>query len=128
MITFDASDFEALARDMDRAAASDLIGKIEPVISKGALETKKRMQADIYKSPSFKGIDTVDYDIDRFTNHIRAEIGPPTAGRVPGDLYHIAVHGGSRGGGGTVQDPEYLLEAEAPALERFIGDILEDLI
>ena len=45
-----------------------------------------------------------------------------------GDLAHIAYFGGRRGGGGSVRDPEYWLESEAPTLEKYIGKILEDLL
>lgn len=128
-VTFDASDFDALARDLDRAAASDLIGKIEPTVMRGAAEIQRGMRADMSASAHFGQVaGVITFDVDRFTNHVRAEVGPLSAGRVVGDLAHFAYWGGSNGGGGTVRDPEYLLEQEAAPLERFIGDVLEDLI
>lgn len=129
VIRFDASDFDALARDLDRAAATDLIGKIAPSVSKGALNVKNAMQGDMSKSRHFGQVaSAISYDLDTFTNHLRAEIGPESAGRQVGDLAHFAYFGGANGGGGTVPDPEYLLEQEAPALEQFVGDILEGLL
>lgn len=128
-ITFDASDFDALAADLDRAAASDLIGKVEPVVNTGALRVKEGMRFDMLSSRSFNAVaDDISYDVDRFTEHVRAEIGPLSAGFRVGDLAHFAYFGGSNGGGGTVRDPEYWLDSEAPALERYVGDVLEGLI
>lgn len=129
MIRIDASDFGRLARDLDRAAASDLIGKIEPTIMRGAGNVQRAMKADMEKSRHFGQVTAaMTFDVDRFTNHIRAEVGPLTAGKVVGDLAHIAYFGGSNGGGGTVPDPEYLLEAEALNLEKYVGAILDDLL
>lgn len=126
---FDASDFTALARDLDRAAASDLVGKVEPVVARGALNVKNAMQADMGQSRSFGQVArAISYDVDRFTEHVRAEVGPVSAGRQVGDLAHFAYFGGANGGGGTVQDPEYLLDREAPALEKYVGAILDGLL
>lgn len=128
-LRFDASEFDALARDLDRAAATDLIGKIAPSLSKGALNIKNDMQADMGQSRYFGQVSrAISYDLDTFTTHARAEVGPVSAGRQVGDLAAIAYFGGSNGGGGTVQDPEYLLEAEAPNLERYVGEILDGLL
>lgn len=128
-IVFDASDFEVLGRVLDQAAASDLVGKVEPVINHAAYRMKEGMRFDMLSSRSFNPVaDDINYDIERFTEHVRAEIGPLSAGPRVGDLAHIAYFGGSRGGGGTVRDPEYWLESETPAIEKHVGDILEDLL
>lgn len=128
-LRFDASDFTALARDLDAAAASDLVGKVAQSVSKGALTVKGAMQDDMSASRSFGQVSrAISYDLETFTTHARAEIGPVSAGRQVGDLAHLAYFGGSNGGGGTVQDPEYLLEREAPNLEQYIGEILDGLL
>lgn len=133
-IVFDASDFDALARDLDRAAASDLVGKVEPVINHGAYRMKEGMRFDMLSSGSFNPVaDDINYDIDRHTTHVRAEIGPLSAGQRVGDLAHIAYFGGSDGrgrakGGGTVRDPEYWLTSETPAIEEHVARILGDLL
>lgn len=128
-LRFDASDFTALARDLDRAAASDLIGQVAPTVARGALNIKTAMQEDLGRTRYFQRVaDAVSYDHDTFTEHTRAEIGPVSAGRQVGDLAHFAYFGGANGGGGNVPDPEYLLEREAPALEQYVGDILEGLL
>lgn len=128
-LRFDASDFDALARDLSAAAATDLVGKVGDVVNTGALRVKEGMAFDLMESEHFHAVAVdVNYDIDRFTEHVRAEIGPQSAGLRVGDLAHIAYFGGRRGGGGSVRDPEYWLESEAPALEKYIGKILEDLL
>lgn len=125
----DASDFDHLARDLDRAAASDLIGEIEPTIMRGAGNIQRGMKADMEQSRHFGQVARViTFDVDRFKNHIRAEVGPLSAGRQVGDLALFPYFGGANGGGGTVRDPEYLLEQEGPALEKYVGDILERLL
>ena len=123
----DASDFREFARDCDNAAA-ELLGKVEPTIMRGAGNVQRAMKKDIEARPHFKQISPfVTFDVDRFQAGTRAEIGPTTAGKTAADLYHIGVFGGARGGGGTIPDPESHLEAEAPAIERYVGDILEEL-
>lgn len=125
----DASDFKALARDLNRAAATDLIGKVEPVINTGALRVKEGMRSDMLESRHFHPVaDAISYDIDSFQQHVRAEVGPVSAGRQVGDLAHLGYFGGSNGGGGTVRDPEYWLTSEAPAIVKDVGDILEGLL
>src|SRR5699024_2811532 len=128
-LRFDASDFEALGRDLDRAAAGDLIGEIEPTMMRGAGNIQRDMRTDMRQSRHFGQVaPAITFDVDRFQTHIRAEVGPLSAGKQVGDLAHFAYFGGANGGGGTVRDPEYLLEKEAPNLEKYIGDILEGLL
>lgn len=128
-LRFDASDFTALARDLTAAASADLVGQVGDVVNTGALRIKEGMRYDLLESKHFHPVaDDVNYDLDRFTEHVRAEIGPQSAGQRVGDLAHIAYFGGSHGGGGTVRDPEYWIESEAPAIEKHVGDILEGLL
>lgn len=129
MIEINASDFNNLARDLDRAAASDLIGKIEPTVMRGAGNVQRAMKADMERSTHFGQVSAaITFDVDRFTNHVRAEVGPLSAGRTVGDLAHFAYFGGANGGGGTVPDPEKHLEDEAPNLEEYAGKILDDFL
>lgn len=133
-LRFDASDFDALARDLTAAAAGDLLGQVEKVVSKGALEVKDGMRYDMLSSQSFNAVaDAISYDVDRFAEHTRAEIGPVSAGQQVGDLAHIAYFGGSDGkgraqGGGTVRDPEYWLDWQGPIIEKHVSAILDDLL
>lgn len=127
--TFDASDFDALARDLSAAAAADLLGQVESSVKAEAGNVKEAMRADMAASRHFGQVaHVIDYDIDRFTEHVRAEIGPRTAGKTVGDLAHFAYFGGARGGGGTVPDPEIHLDAAGDSLEEYVGKILDGLL
>lgn len=127
--TIDGRDFTTLARDLDRAAGTDLIGELEPVISTGALRVKEGMHYDMLSSRSFHPVaDAISYDVDRYSQVVQAEVGPVSAGRQVGDLAHFAYFGGKPSGGGTVRDPEYWLDWQAPIIERYAGDVLEGLI
>lgn len=125
---FDATEFTRLAQDLENAAGT-ILDKIDPVVEKQALRSKEGMRFDMLESRSFNPVaDVINYDIDRFTNHTRAEIGPLSAGRQVGDLAHFAYFGGARGGGGTVRDPEYWLTSEAESLEEHVGRVLDELL
>ena len=133
-LRFDASDFDALARDLTAAAAADLLGQVESSVKAEAGNVKTAMRADMAASTHFGQVaHVIDYDVDRFTEHVRAEVGPRTAGKTVGDLAHIAYFGGSDGrgrakGGGTVPDPEIHLDAAADSLEGYVGKILDGLL
>ena len=133
-LRFDASDFTALARDLDAAAATDLLGEVARSVKAEAGNVKTAMRADMEASRHFKQVaHVIDYDFDAFTSHVRAEIGPRTAGKGVGDLAHIAYFGGSDGmgrgkGGATVPDPEMHLEPAAESIEEHVGRILDGLL
>lgn len=128
-LRFDASDFAALARDLNQAAAADLLGQVEASVKAEANNVKEAMRADMAASRHFGQVaHVIDYDVDRFTSHTRAEIGPRTAGKTVGDLAHLAYFGGSNGGGGTVPDPEIHLDAAADSIEGYVGKILDGLL
>lgn len=125
-ITFDASEFDALAADLKRVGDT-LPQRIRPVIQKGALNLKNGMNEDIAKSDYFDRINAT-YDSREGSDFAEAEVGPKTSGEVPGDLYHIAVFGGVNGGGGTVRDPQAVLDEEAPRAEKALTDLLKGLL
>ncbi len=127
-IDIDVSDLYKTAADL-QAGAKDLMPKIRPVISKGALNIKKKMAADFAGSRHFGQVArVVTYDMLGGSDFVEAQIGPETGGRVVGDLAHIAYFGGANGGGGTVPDPEVHLRAEEPVIERYVSEILEALL
>ena len=114
------------------AAPAKLAPKINAVIFKGATNIKAAMRADIEASPSFKGTSrSIDFDMIDAVNSVTAEIGPKTgageSGGLGGIAYGTGVFGGSRGGG-SVRDPIAALEDEAPKVEKFLGDVLGDLL
>lgn len=112
----DASEMTDLAADLSRSGVVAVV-KVRPIMSKGALNVKNRMQQDARGSRHFSQIGrTIGYDLIDSVDGIEAEIGPtsPLAG--------IAYFGSSKPGGGTVPDPLLALEEEAP---RFVQNLAE---
>lgn len=153
-VRLDDSELRALAADMTKAAES-IDGKVLPIIEHGAVNIKAQMRSEMGASTHFKQIaPTIDYEVhggDVFgVGVIEAEIGPDKAGaggrnrgrRAGGvhfntsdfaggngnaaPLANIAYFGSSRGGG-TVPDPQGALDAEAPNVEKHLGDLIGGL-
>ncbi len=125
-LSFDASELKALAADL-RESGRTLPEKIRPVVQKGALNVKNGQNADLDKSDYFDRIRS-SYDTREGRDFAEAEIGPKTSGEVVGDLYHIAVFGGANSGGGTVRDPQAVLDEEAPRFEKALADLVKGLL
>lgn len=125
-VSIDAREVRALHHDLTQAHKS--IGPhVVRVVEKAAVNIKKQMQAEARGSKSFRGFaPAISYDIKArgaFGGaEVEAEIGPEKGS--PGSLANIAYFGTSRGGG-TVPDPRGALDAEAPNVERFLGELLE---
>ena len=85
------------------------------------------MNADLDKSPHFSQI-RASYDSKEGRDFAEAEVGPKTSGQVVGDLYHIAVFGGSPSGGGSVRDPQEVLDEEAPRFEKALLDLVRGVL
>lgn len=115
-MTVDASEIEALARDIN-AATGRIVPEMRKSVSKSALNVKRAMQKDFEASTHFRGIArSVTYDMRGNDSYSEAEIGPvPT----PGLLENIAYFGGARGGG-TVRDPREPLQEESESFFEHI--------
>jgi hypothetical protein len=127
-VSIDASEVLALAKDI-AGTQGRIVPEMRASVSRGALNVKKAMQADLAASRSFKGIaSSVSYDLTGNNTFSQAEVGPSAESGSPGNLANIAYFGGSRGGG-TVRDPAKPLEEEAPrfyeAIEALAGKVLE---
>lgn len=122
----DTSELRTLAADLGRIPAR-VVPEVEAVLKKGADQLKKGMQAEFEGSPHFKRVGAaVSYERRGFAREIAYEVGPEM-GRGAGSLAGIAVDGGANGGGGSVK-VDQLLEPEAKVVEKFLGDILEDVL
>lgn len=126
-MTVDASEIQALARDID-SASGRILPEMRKVVSKGALNVKNAMQKDLAASAHFRGIArSVNYDMAGNDHFSEAEIGPSSEPGSPGNLANIAYFGGVRGGG-TVRDPREPLEEEAESffehVERLAAESL----
>ena len=87
---------------------------VDAVITKGAVNVKKEMIADVSKSRHFHGMaGSITYEHHNTRGVIRREIGPDK-GRRGGALGNIYYFGTSRGGGsGDIEKP---LNSEEPRL------------
>ena len=89
------------------------------VVSRGALNIKAQMRAEMSESPHFKGVArAIAYDVHESPLGFEAEIGPSSDTGSPGNLANIAYFGTSKGGGATVPDPQGALDREEP---NFLG-------
>lgn len=127
------SDFDKLAGEFGEAA-DGLSKEVGGIVSKGALNIKRQIIKDFRSSEHFKGGKSVNWDRDvRYNrtvraNDIEAEIGPHVDNEGFGTLVGIAIHGGSKGGGGTVPDPIVALLAEEPNFIKAAEDIVRKLL
>lgn len=96
---------------------------VDGVISKGAVNVKGEMIADVAASPHFKGMaGSITYDSQNARNVSRREIGPDK-GRRGGSLGNIYYFGTSRGGGsGDIEKP---LRSEEPRLLAAMNALVE---
>jgi hypothetical protein len=122
----DVSELLAFADDM-QAAARDVVGKVRPAVSKGAVNVKNTMRDDMAASGHFGQVAAaISYDLSGNADSSEAQIGPTKAGAGP--LANIAYFGGAYGGGGTVRDPLEAAEEERPGLEQALTAIVTDLL
>lgn len=101
---------------------------IRRILGRGGLEMKKKMQADFSRSRSFRHIArSVTYTTNNNLNP-SVEVGPDRASSSSAPLAGIAYFGGSRGGGGTVKEPDYILDAEADTAADHIAKLFGDAL
>lgn len=124
-IEIDTTEVRQIAADATRLPG-ELSRWLRPAISRGALNIKRAMQADLKQSGN-AGIRhvarSISYDLKQSGNAVEAEIGPD---KPSGALANIAYFGTSRGGGHT-RDPIEPLNEEAEAFQKAIADIVEDI-
>lgn len=128
-VEIDTTEVRQWSRDAT-VAVERVSREIRASVFRGAMQIKAQLRAEMGASESFRGVvNSIDFDITGNAAYSEAQIGPKSGpGGVPGDLAHIAYWGGSRGGGGTVPDPQGALDAEAPKFEKAVTDILEGLL
>lgn len=124
-IEIDTAEVRHLAADATRMPG-ELSRWLRPAVSRGALNIKRAMQADLEQSGN-AGIRAVarsiSYDLIDGDHTIEAEIGPD---KPSGALANIAYFGTSRGGGHT-RDPIEPLNEEAEAFQKAVADIAGEL-
>lgn len=128
----DASELDDLSRAF-RAIPALMVPKLQAVVAKSALNTKKIMQKDARSSRHFKQLaPTIDYDLKVHVfagdGVIEAEIGPSPGRGGSASLAGIAYFGTSKPGGGTVRNPEDAMLEEAPNFYEYAFKATEGLL
>jgi hypothetical protein len=126
-VRIDASQLRTLAK-----ALGDGAERVErehrQVVSRGGLNIKDQLRAEMGGSTHFKGIvPAISMQLTGNRSYSEAEVGPDSDAGSPGNLANIAYFGGARGGG-TVPDPRGALEAEIPGFERALLDLAGDVL
>ena len=137
MSTIDTSQLRELAQQFERAAQAAPT-EVRKVVSRGALNIKRAWRTDIEGSAHFnrrgrggRGGDagrSVSYDLRRSGNTYEAEIGPDKSRSGQAALLNIAHFGGANGGGGTLNNPQAYLDAEAPSFEDWMARAVDGLL
>lgn len=129
------SDFDKFAAELIASGAKVAAGS-RAVVQKGALNVKKDFNDSFRESKHFKGAaGSVTFDTKITADGIEAEIGPdkdrhwgtpgPGKSRPAAPIANIAIFGGARGGGGSVDDPQKHLDAEAPKFEAAMNALID---
>lgn len=125
--SFDVTEVRRLTADLENAART-VERPVRDVVSRGALNIKRQMVAEMGSSPSFKGTArSISYDMRGNRYYTEALIGPKVGPGESGGLASIAYYGSSTGGG-TVADPQGALAAETPRFEAALLALLGDMI
>lgn len=125
-IEIDAREIREFSEDISRIPAV-LARHAMPVVERGALNIRNQLREEMGASAHFAGVArSISYDLD--LDDLSAEIGPSADPGSPGNLANIAYFGSSRGGGGTVPDPQEALDAEAPNFTEALADLIEELL
>lgn len=126
------AELDSLIHDLGQIPAK-VDRKIMPIMRKTGLQTKRRLQADLRASSSFRhAAQSVDYDVNRHSfgeaTVITVEVGPNADRAKAAALAGFAYFGGAKGGGGTVPDPIVAMRREEPILLGFLEMAVEGLI
>ena len=142
----DDTDVQQLVHDLT-GLTDELMTQCDGVLKRGAVEVKKQLQRRFRGSRSFRRVaEVIDFEAIGKRDQIGYEIGANRdkavavsgvtrtgrprkrrgTGRV-GNLAHIAVDGGARGGGGSVSIDD-IAPAEMRVIERHISAVLKDLL
>lgn len=115
-----------LIADLSKAASRS-IPLVDGVLEKAAVNVKGEYVAEAQGSRHFRGVaPSISYDKVGGFGFLGRAIGPEI-GRAGGSLGDIAYHGGSNGGGGTL-DLDGPLDREEPRLVKAFADGLADLL
>ena len=120
-VELDMSELLAFGRDLSRSG-TEVLGKVRPVIAKGALNVKNAMCADMQGSRHFEQVArSITYDTKSGAVMAEAEVGPVTEGRTVGDLAHLAYFGGVNSGARQGRPGRILTRSGRPCLASLLA-------
>jgi hypothetical protein len=127
-----AAEIRQLAKDFGKVSPK-VVKRVQAIMPKTGLAMKKRLQADLRASSSFKAAArSVDYDVKMQgfggDGLIQVEVGPNAARSPAAALAGIAYFGGSLGGGGTVPDPIVAMRLEESVFLGFLEMAVEGIL
>lgn len=97
----------------------------EAILTKGAVEAKKALQADAKTSTYFRRVgNSISYDKRRTATGAEIELGPDKERDPAGGLANIAYFGGANGGGGTL-DFDGPVERELDVIDEHMSRLWE---
>lgn len=119
--------FVEFSRALRAAASPAFVADVRGVLERGALNIKRDLVAEMGASTHFGQIaPSISYDARDTADGVEVEVGPDHS-RRGGALANIAYFGTSRGGG-TVPDPVWAMNREAPNVIRYIDVLIAGLL
>ena len=117
-------ELRRFGRDLGKIAGT-AIPKVDAVLKRGAQNIKTGLQDNLAQSEHFRSAAaSISYDrVGRFGS-LEYVVGPDKD-RFAGPLANIAFFGTSRGGGTVDFDGPF--REELPNVEKYLGDVLDDL-
>lgn len=122
-MSLDFGDVEAFAKALDDQGAKVILAQRQ-VVKKGALNVKRRLQAEaqgVAHAPGFPR--SITFDVEMQGPEIVADIGPEKGGAGSLALLYL----GNSKTGPRLPEPMLAADAEAEVMADYLGKVAEDI-
>lgn len=122
-MSVDFGDVEAFAKALDDQGAKVILAQRQ-VVKRGALNVKKRLQAEaqgVAHAPGFPR--AITFDVELTGDEIVADIGPEKGGAGSLALLYL----GNSKTGPRLPEPMLAADAEAEDMAEWLGKVAEDI-
>ncbi len=122
-MSVDFGDVEAFAKALDDQGAKVILAQRQ-VVKRGALNVKKRLQAEaqgVAHAPGFPR--AITFDVELTGDEIVADIGPEKGGAGSLALLYL----GNSKTGPRLPEPMLAADAEAEVMADYLGKVAEDI-
>jgi len=122
-VSVDFGDVEAFAKALDDQGAKVILAQRQ-VVKRGALNVKKRLQAEaqgVAHAPGFPR--AITFDVELTGDEIVADIGPEKGGAGSLALLYL----GNSKTGPRLPEPMLAADAEAEVMADYLGKVAEDI-